>query len=242
MTADVVLCLVPLGRYHASGDIRSPQGLLLAPDLPAALEVANAHYRDTEEPVVAVELDIGSLSAPVQWGRMGGTMFARLHEAVDRAAIGGVHYARRDVAGRYLGLHRRSATAEEFDLLPHPEGGWFRRTWTSSTELTTASGTRPTATAILFLLTAGETSQWHTVASDELWLWHRGASLSLQLAGDRERPATSISRVTLGSPTPQALVPAGTWQRAVASPTAETLTSCVVSPGFDFADFRTLTK
>lgn len=33
------------------------------------------------------------------------------------------------------------------------------------------------------------------------------------------------------------LVPSGVWQRTVASD-ADALVSCLVSPGFDFADFR----
>ena len=37
---------------------------------------------------------------------------------------------------------------------------------------------------------------------------------------------------------PQALVPAGTWQRAKPAGDAEVLVSCVVSPGFDITDFR----
>jgi len=36
---------------------------------------------------------------------------------------------------------------------------------------------------------------------------------------------------------PQALVPAGTWQAAAPSTDAEVLVSCIVSPGFSFADF-----
>ena len=35
----------------------------------------------------------------------------------------------------------------------------------------------------------------------------------------------------------QALVPAGTWQRTVPRPD-DALVSCLVSPGFDFADFE----
>ena len=56
-------------------------------------------------------------------------------------------------------------------------------------------------------------------------------------------PQRDHEQVVLGvgaGQSPQALVPAGTWQRATASATVETLVSCVVSPGFDFADFRAL--
>jgi predicted cupin superfamily sugar epimerase len=35
---------------------------------------------------------------------------------------------------------------------------------------------------------------------------------------------------------PQALVPAGVWQRTLPG-TADALVSCLVSPGFDFEDF-----
>src|SRR5690606_37383153 len=84
-----------------------------------------------------------------------------------------------------------------------------------------------------------QTSAWHVVSSAELWLWHRGGPLTLSLAGTGEEPADDPQQVVLGvgaGQSPQALVPAGTWQRATASATVETLVSCVVSPGFAFAD------
>ena len=37
---------------------------------------------------------------------------------------------------------------------------------------------------------------------------------------------------------PQVLVPAGTWQTARLLGTEPALVTCVVSPGFDFADFE----
>ena len=38
---------------------------------------------------------------------------------------------------------------------------------------------------------------------------------------------------------PQVVIPAGTWQAARPTGPEEVLVSCVVSPGFDFQDFRT---
>ena len=72
---------------------------------------------------------------------------------------------------------------------------------------------------------------------------HRGGPLTLFYGGDGDEPQEKES-VTLGGDVragqvPQAVVPAGTWQRAAASAAEETLVSCAVSPGFDFADFRT---
>ena len=37
---------------------------------------------------------------------------------------------------------------------------------------------------------------------------------------------------------PQALIPGGTWQSAAPAAAAPALVTCVVVPGFDFADFR----
>ncbi|HVX42660.1 MAG TPA: cupin domain-containing protein [Mycobacteriales bacterium] len=137
----------------------------------------------------------------------------------------------------------RPALAAQLDLHPHPEGGWFRETWRAPAEFTPEGypGARASATGIYFLLGSGETSAWHRVRSDELWLWHRGGSLLLSLGGDGETP-TESAPIRLGPDVaageqPQALVPAGYWQAARPAAAQEVLVSCVVSPGFDFADF-----
>ncbi|MDL4771898.1 cupin domain-containing protein [Spirillospora sp. NBC_01491] len=164
---------------------------------------------------------------------------------VDRTRARRVRYVRRGPDGRHVALLDRPATAEALDLLPHPEGGWFRETWRSAVRLTPDGypGERATATGIYFLLPPGEESMWHAVRSDEVWLWHRGGPLALLLGGDGERPGASPRTVTLGPDVedgqrPQAVVPAGVWQAARPAGAGEVLVSCVVSPGFDFADFR----
>jgi predicted cupin superfamily sugar epimerase len=103
-------------------------------------------------------------------------------------------------------------------------------------------GERSAATAIYFLLHPGERSRWHVVRSDELWLWHSGGPLELSLGGAGELP-TDPNVVLLGGDVtagqhPQALVPGGVWQAAAPAGTQPALVSCVVAPGFDFADFR----
>jgi predicted cupin superfamily sugar epimerase/GNAT superfamily N-acetyltransferase len=132
----------------------------------------------------------------------------------------------------------RPELADTFGLEPHPEGGWYRQTWVSPVSVTLPDGrVRPTATLIYFLLPAGESSAWHRVSSDELWLAHTGAVI-LELGGDGAAPAAA-TRAVVDAAAPQVLVPAGVWQRTVASD-AEALVSCLVSPGFDFADFELL--
>ncbi|MET7283270.1 cupin domain-containing protein [Kribbella sp. NPDC005582] len=130
--------------------------------------------------------------------------------------------------------------AELLELTAHPEGGWYRETWRSEVSFQPDGydGERASATAIYFLLAPGEESQWHAVRSTELWLWHSGGPLTLQYG---ESPEQAVS-VTLGPEVaageqPQVVIPAGAWQAARPAGDQEVLVSCVVSPGFDFADF-----
>jgi uncharacterized protein len=148
--------------------------------------------------------------------------------------------------------------ARELGLQPHPEGGWFRETWRSAMTFAPEgyAGTRSVATAIYFLLHPGERSRWHVVRSDELWFWHSGGPLTLRLGGDSAPTAAGPSAppapaapsspgvvdVLLGPDVlagqqPQALVPGGVWQCAAPAVDEPVLVSCVVAPGFDFADF-----
>jgi len=131
----------------------------------------------------------------------------------------------------------RPPLADALDLSPHPEGGWYRQTWVSPEAVTLPDGrVRPTATLIYFLLPAGDSSAWHRVASDEIWLAHTG-TVTLELGGSGAAPVADVTRVVVDAETPQRLVPAGVWQRTVPS-AADALVSCLVSPGFDFADFE----
>jgi len=127
-------------------------------------------------------------------------------------------------------------------LEPHPEGGFFRETWRSAVSVDAPQGRRAAATAIAFLLTAGRPSRFHRLLSDELWVWRTGAPLELWLL----EPAGTAGAVVLGpsDDPPDALpalrVPAGVWQAARVTASAAVdwaLVSCVVAPGFDYADF-----
>ncbi|MFG1706766.1 cupin domain-containing protein [Nonomuraea sp. M3C6] len=149
--------------------------------------------------------------------------------------LDGTRFLRRDVTGAPVAYVERPPIAAALDLLPHPEGGWFRETWRSPVTFQPDGyqGPRASATGIYFLLHPGEESVPHMVTSDEVWLWHRGGPLSLTI-GD--------STIMLGSrvedgEVPQALVPGGVWQSARPATDEPVLVSCIVSPGFDFADF-----
>ena len=133
--------------------------------------------------------------------------------------------------------------ADLLGLEPHPEGGWFRETWRSEVEFEPEGygGSRAGATAIYFLLGPGEESGWHRVRSAEIWLWHSGGPLTLQYGETPEQADV----VTLGPDVgagqqPQVVIPAGAWQAARPAGDQAVLVSCVVSPGFAFADFTML--
>ena len=82
------------------------------------------------------------------------------------------------------------------------------------------------------------------VRSDELWFWHSGGPLELRLGGSGETPAGGgtalLGADRAAGQRPQILVPAGVWQTAVPAGDQPVLVSCVVAPGFDYADFRLL--
>jgi len=128
--------------------------------------------------------------------------------------------------------------ARDLGLSPHPEGGWYAETYRHPDNTETSAGARSLGTAIYFLLLPGEESAWHRVRPDELWFHHCGGPLRLWIG---EEPTTATEYV-LGPDIqaghrPQLLVPGGQWQAA--RPVDEAvLVSCVVVPGFDFADFE----
>jgi uncharacterized protein len=120
-------------------------------------------------------------------------------------------------------------------MTAHPEGGWYRETWRAQRSISTDRGDRALATSVAFLLRAGERSAWHRVAAEELWLWQGGGPVRITLGGAGAKPVAG-DIVILG-PGDQHLIPAGVWQSAEPSGSRATLVACIVSPGFDFADF-----
>jgi len=119
------------------------------------------------------------------------------------------------------------------NLVPHPEGGWYRQTWAAANE------GRPIGTCIHFLLKDGEASHWHRVDAVEIWHWHAGSPLILSRAADATGPAHDVllGPDVLNGEVPQAIVETGHWQAARAA-RGWGLVSCTVSPGFTFDGFE----
>jgi predicted cupin superfamily sugar epimerase len=84
----------------------------------------------------------------------------------------------------------------------------------------------------------GQQSAWHAVRSAEVWLHHRGSPLLLESGAEQASAATHLLGGDIASgENPQLVVPPGHWQRARPRDDEPTLVSCVVVPGFDYADF-----
>lgn len=120
---------------------------------------------------------------------------------------------------------------DRLQLERHPEGGWFRRTYTSSL---TVDGHRPALTSIHYLLEGSDFSALHRLKQDEQWHFYTGAPLTLHSIG---REGTAAAQ-TLGPEGPfQATVRAGDLFGASVSG-EYALVGCTVAPGFDYADFE----
>ncbi len=125
-------------------------------------------------------------------------------------------------------------------LVPHPEGGFFRETYRSSDVIRAERlPPRPAATAIYYLVKGSKPSALHRLRADEVWHHYAGSSLTLHQidAGGR------LVEARLGRPddggAPQVVVPAGCWFGAtVDDPRGYTLAGCTVSPGFTPDDFE----
>lgn len=126
--------------------------------------------------------------------------------------------------------------AARLDLAPHPEGGWYRETHRSATDVGTSGGPRSAVTSILFLLEHPHVSHLHRIDAEELWYWHGGSDLLIQ----EVRPDGTHLTHRLGpGGSFQAAIPAGSWFGAeLDDPGTWALVGCAVAPGFTFAGFE----
>jgi len=130
------------------------------------------------------------------------------------------------------------------DLNPHPEGGYYKETYRAMHLVyDKLNQQRNICTSIYYLLEKHDKSLFHKIQSDEHWFFHAGSTLELIMLIDGKS-----ERVLLGTNLQKGehlhtVVPANTWFAArVKDEKGYVLVSCVVSPGFDFADFQLADK
>lgn len=151
-----------------------------------------------------------------------------------------------------LYLNRRSMKPasywiEKYNLLPHPEGGYYAETYRASESIPHSAlpsrfgGDRSFSTGIYFLLESHNFSAFHRIQADEMWHFYAGEALEVFVIDEK---TGELSIIRLGNnpdngETFQAVVPAGAWFGSrPAGGSTYALVGCTVAPGFDFADFE----
>ena len=135
-------------------------------------------------------------------------------------------------------------------LEPHPEGGYFKRTFASQEQITDQEltvhfeGKRMLYTSIYFLLTSNDVSHFHRLQSDELWYYHAGSPLSVHMIDENgEYTEHKLGLDLENGEVPQVLVPKNTiFGSSVKDRETFSLVGCMVSPGFEYQDFELFTQ
>lgn len=129
---------------------------------------------------------------------------------------------------------------DKLGLQPHVEGGYYKESYRSSLK----TGDRSLSTTIYFLLKEEQVSHFHQLTADEIWFFHQGASLIVHCIDAKGY----LSEHRLGmdlkaGEQPQLLIPAGTiFASEMSDKSSFALVSCMVSPGFEFSDFKLFSK
>lgn len=131
---------------------------------------------------------------------------------------------------------------EHLELIPHPEGGYYKETYKSEGLLPkgnddTFPSERSFSTGIYFLLGPNDYSTFHRIKSDEMWHFYEGGPLEVYYFQN------GLQRIVLGREIDkgqklQAVVPANTWFASRPLTKDYCLVGCTVAPGFDFRDFE----
>jgi predicted cupin superfamily sugar epimerase len=134
-------------------------------------------------------------------------------------------------------------------LLPHPEGGYYKESYRSSGILPSSclpgfGGNRSFSTAIYFLLEQGDFSAFHRIKSDECWHFYEGETLLIHvLQQNGEYICKRLGKNLEDGEVLQFVVSAGAWFASEpAAGTSFALVGCTVAPGFDFEDFEMAKK
>jgi predicted cupin superfamily sugar epimerase len=122
----------------------------------------------------------------------------------------------------------------QFNLEPHPEGGWYREIFRSPHRVKAEDGPRNAMTVIHYMLAKGMFSAWHRVDADEAWFFSDGSPIEQFIAAP---DFSSCVRRRLIDHTPVSVVPAGWWQASFTEG-SWALAQCAVAPGFEFSGFE----
>ncbi len=131
------------------------------------------------------------------------------------------------------------------EMLPHPEGGYYKETYRSNENISfdkltnRYDGQRSFGTSIYFLLTINDRSHFHRLKSDEIWHYHQGGLVKIHMiSSSGELISKDLgTEIELGQQL-QVVIPKGTWFAAEVIHGDFILVGCTVAPGFAFEDFE----
>jgi predicted cupin superfamily sugar epimerase len=139
---------------------------------------------------------------------------------------------------------------EKLGLNQHVEGGSFVETYRSNIQITKQhlpsifTGDCNISTAIYFLLEHGQYSAFHKIASDEMWHFYAGSTLTIYELDQTGKLIThKLGNDLEAGESFQCVIKAGNWFGSRCEvKNAFSLAGCTVSPGFDFNDFELANK
>ncbi|MES2726442.1 MAG: cupin domain-containing protein, partial [Bacteroidota bacterium] len=135
---------------------------------------------------------------------------------------------------------------DKLGLTKHIEGGAFKETYRADLIIENNAltpnfkGDKNASTGIYFLLEYGQFSAFHRIASDEMWHFYDGDTLTIyEIESNGTLITHKLGRNLEAGETFQCVIKAGNWFGSRCEITEGfSLVGCTVAPGFDFADFE----
>ncbi len=137
--------------------------------------------------------------------------------------------------------HHIQNIIKKYNLIPHPEGGYYREIFRSPTQINSpkVNKERTAATHIYFFLMQNQISKFHKVVHDEIWNFYQGDALKIITFEGETAKETIIGHRQKHGYT--VIIPGGCYQ-AAESTGEYSLVGCTVAPGFEFEDMSFLSQ
>ncbi len=141
-------------------------------------------------------------------------------------------------------MYNADKLIELLELVPHPEGGYFREIYKSGITFSESTkqfeNNQNLSTSIYFMLKETQVSLFHRLKSDEIWYFHFGSPLRVYFINQQGNLTVHLLGLDIkNGQKPQLIIPAGTiFGAEVIDKKLYTLLGCMVSPGFSYSDFK----
>ena len=135
----------------------------------------------------------------------------------------------------------------KLNLLPHPEGGYYKQIYKSNEEILKAGlpkrykSNRSFLTSIYYLLENNHISKFHKLKSDEIWYYHLGNPVKAHIFNEKGLYSENVLGKQIDkNQSPQVIFLKNSWFAAevIQGNDDYSLIGCAVAPGFEFEDFE----